>query len=150
MARCKQKQNFMDEMYKIICEIESLKPEPEVCNLSCPPLGCPLGPCPGMCCSKGICDPCCVSKMPCDSSSLRPPRGCMPRRLKDYACGTAPCYPAALQPMDINRGNPTARNVCPIPHDQLGFQQTFCPPPYNLISTVSPHSTAGSVLCWNE
>ncbi|XP_011706958.1 PREDICTED: keratin-associated protein 5-4-like, partial [Wasmannia auropunctata] len=123
MGRCKQKQNFMDEMHDIICEIERLKPEPEVCNVSCPPLGCPLGPCPGMCCSKRICDPCCVSKMPCNPSSLRPLRRCMPRCLKDYACSAARLSSCGSSSIDINRGNPTNRNggCCKlIPHDQSG------------------------------
>ncbi|XP_028046764.2 keratin-associated protein 10-2-like [Monomorium pharaonis] len=150
MDKSKQKRNFMDEMLDIICEIERLKPEPEECNVSCPPLGCPQGPCPGMCCSKGICDPCCASKMPCAPSSPRPSHCCMPRRLKDYACSTDPCT-AALQPIIISRGGPTARNSSyPIPHDQSGFQQAFCPPAYNFISTVLPPCTVGSVSCWNN
>ncbi|XP_026826226.1 small proline-rich protein 2B-like [Ooceraea biroi] len=84
MSNCKQKRNFMDEMYGIISEIERLKPEPEICNVSCPPLGCPRGPCPGMCCSKAICNPCCVSNMPCHSTPFCPPRHYMPCRSKRY------------------------------------------------------------------
>ncbi|KOX74284.1 hypothetical protein WN51_00628 [Melipona quadrifasciata] len=56
--------NYMDEMLQIIDEIECRKPEAEVCNVRCPPLGCPRGPCPGMCCYNGDCDPCCISQMP--------------------------------------------------------------------------------------
>lgn len=126
------------------------KPEPEVCNVSCPPLGCPRGPCPGMCCSKGICDPCCVSKMPRDPLSLHPSR-CMPCCLKDYARSAARLSSCGSSSMEINRGNPTAWNgACfnPIPHDQSGFQQTFHPPPCNLIPTVLPRYTVGSVH-WN-
>ncbi|XP_076659703.1 uncharacterized protein LOC143363012 [Halictus rubicundus] len=62
---CKRQRNYMDEMLRIIDHIECLKPEPEVCNVRCPPLGCPRGPCPGLCCSGGVCDPCCISKVPC-------------------------------------------------------------------------------------
>ncbi|KYM82841.1 hypothetical protein ALC53_06687 [Atta colombica] len=84
MDRCKR--NYMDEMYNIICKIERLKPEPEVCNISCPPLECPQGPCSGMCYSKGIfLDPCCVSRMSC-RPSLCPSHRCMPQCLNDYAC----------------------------------------------------------------
>lgn len=123
-----------------------------MCNVSCAPLGCPRGPCPGICCSKGICDPCCVSKMPRGPSSLRPPRGCMPRCLKDYTCSAARLSSCGSSSMDINRGSPTIWNgPCsnPIPHDQSGFQQAFHPPPYNLISTVLPRCTVGSVIRWN-
>ncbi|KAL6255307.1 hypothetical protein P5V15_013647 [Pogonomyrmex californicus] len=128
MNKCKR--NFMNEMYDIICEIENLKPEPEVCNMSCPPLGCPRGPCPGMYRSKGICDPCCISKMPCDPPSPRPPCCYLSRCLKDYACSAKGGYSN------------------PIPHDQSGFQQAFHPVSYNLMSTVLP-CTIGSVQCWN-
>lgn len=124
------------------------KPEPEVCNLSCPPLGCPLGPCPGICWSKGIYDPCGVSKMPCDPL----PRCYVPCCLKDYArntdCLSYPCGPSSI---DINRENQTVR-ICaysnPVRRCQPGFQQNPCPPPYNLIPIVSPCCTAESII-WN-
>ncbi|XP_074094433.1 uncharacterized protein LOC141524441 [Cotesia typhae] len=41
------KKNFMEDMQLIIHEIENLKIEPEECNVSCPPFGCPQEPCPG-------------------------------------------------------------------------------------------------------
>ncbi|XP_034941778.1 uncharacterized protein [Chelonus insularis] len=56
--------NYLEDMSQLIAEIERLKPEPEECNISCPPFGCPLGPCPGMCCNSNSCNPCCVSKKP--------------------------------------------------------------------------------------
>lgn len=126
------------------------KPEPEVCNVSCPPLGCPRGPCPKMCCSKGICDPCCVSKMPHGPSSLHPPRSYMPLcPLKDYAYSVVRLSSYSSSSKDINRGNLIMRNSCSIPHSQSGFQQVFRFPSYNLTSTVLPHCIVGSVLCWN-
>ncbi|XP_018351386.1 PREDICTED: hydrocephalus-inducing protein-like [Trachymyrmex septentrionalis] len=123
MDRCKHKRNYMDEMYNIICKIESLKPEPEVCNMSCPPLGCPRGPCPGMCYSKGtFLDPCCEERMSC-TSSLRPSHRCMSRCLNGNACNVSvrlPYYGCS----SINRGNPHNQNGgCSNPHDLSGFQQ---------------------------
>ncbi|KAL6429113.1 hypothetical protein ACFW04_008118 [Cataglyphis niger] len=110
----KQKRDFMNEMYNIICEIESLKPEPEECNVSCPPLGCPLGPCLGMCCTKGICDPCCVSKMPCNPSRCNNP--CLKNSAHN---GNHSSHPYNSSSMYINRLN-------------------SCPPPYNFKPIVSP------------
>ncbi|XP_073967810.1 uncharacterized protein [Bombus fervidus] len=72
MDPCKYR-NYMDEMLEIIDEIGCRKPEPEVCNVRCPPLGCPRGPCPGMCCYQEDCDPCCISKMPCCPPPPQPP-----------------------------------------------------------------------------
>lgn len=123
------------------------KPEPEVCNLSCPPLGCPLGPCPGMCCSKGICDPCCVSKMPRDP----PPRCYVPCCLKNYARNVNRlAYPCGSSPIDINRETQTVRSGTYsnlVRYCQPGFQQNPCPPPYNFTSIVSP-CTMESII-WN-
>ncbi|XP_076380279.1 uncharacterized protein LOC143259930 [Megalopta genalis] len=62
---CKKPRDYMEEMLTIIDRIECLRPEPEICNVRCPPLGCPRGPCPGLCCSGGVCDACCISKVPC-------------------------------------------------------------------------------------
>lgn len=60
------------------------KPEPEVCNASCPPLGCPRGPCRGMCCRGEVCDPCCVSWMPREPPCRRTlPYSLMPRCSKN-------------------------------------------------------------------
>ncbi|XP_032675913.1 keratin-associated protein 10-6-like [Odontomachus brunneus] len=81
MHRNDRRRNFMDEFRDILREIDRLKPEPEICNVSCPPLGCPRGPCPGVCCRGETCDPCCVSWMPHDQSSC-----CrMPRCLRNHA-----------------------------------------------------------------
>ncbi|KAM0731375.1 hypothetical protein ACS0PU_002435 [Formica fusca] len=118
----KQRRDFMNEMYNIICEIECLKPEPEICNVSCPPLGCPLGPCPGMCCTKGICDPCCVSKMPCNPSPRCYMPCCLKNRARNGKCWSHPCGSSSIY---IN-------------------QQNLCPPPYNLMPIVSP------CYIWNQ
>ncbi|KYN44367.1 hypothetical protein ALC56_01180 [Trachymyrmex septentrionalis] len=146
MDRCKHKRNYMDEMYNIICKIESLKPEPEVCNMSCPPLGCPRGPCPGMCYSKGtFLDPCCEERMSC-TSSLRPSHRCMSRCLNGNACNVSvrlPYYGCS----SINRGNPHNQNGgCSNPHDLSGFQQVPHSSSHNLTSTIFPRCT-GSVQC---
>lgn len=122
------------------------KPEPEVCNVSCPPLGCPLGPCPGMCCSKGICDPCCVSKMPCDPS----PRCYVPCCLKDYACNANRLsHSCGSSSIDINRENQTIRNSIysnSIHRCQPGIQQNPCPSRYNLMPIASPSYTIKSII----
>jgi len=132
------------------------KLEPEVCNASCPPLGCPRGSCPGMCCSRGICDPCCVSKMPRDPPQLRSPplRCCMPYCPKDYSRG-APCSsPCGASSMDINRASLIARNdarsnLASQNRDQLEFQQVPSPAQCNLISIPSSCCAIRPVICWN-
>ncbi|XP_066585114.1 keratin-associated protein 9-8-like [Prorops nasuta] len=109
--------NYMDEMLDIISEIDCLKPEPEACNVRCPPLGCPRGPCPGMCCYDGICNPFCMSQMPNFVPPVQPPRCCAPPGLAELArlvgrgpppyCSPAystktgcprPCYPNNCSP----------------------------------------------------
>lgn len=75
----------LDELVMIWCNyiiLESKKkeinccrqPEPEICNVRCPPFGCPRGPCPGICCYQGLCDACSTSKMPCDPPPPQPPK----------------------------------------------------------------------------
>ncbi|XP_025153475.1 keratin-associated protein 5-4-like [Harpegnathos saltator] len=94
MYRRDRRRNFMDEFHGILCEIDRLKPEPEVCNASCPPLGCPRGPCPGVCCRGETCDPCCMSWMPRDLSCHQASCCRVPRRSKNYslsATGSSCC-----------------------------------------------------------
>ncbi|XP_033219694.1 uncharacterized protein LOC117174574 [Belonocnema kinseyi] len=114
MATCNR--NFMDELHGLICEIESLKPEPEVCNIRCPPLGCPQGPCLGMCCNEGICDPCSVSKMPEYPPQPHPPRCCgTPSMPSQKSCGKK-----------LTRPQTCTRNPCDKNSRSLCYTTTSC------------------------
>ncbi|KAI4493722.1 hypothetical protein M0804_001898 [Polistes exclamans] len=134
---CGKTRNYMDEMLSIINQIDCLKPEPEICNVSCPPLGCPRGPCPGMCCNGVSCDPCCISQMPCS-----PPTRCLPN-----------CVPVcSMEPPRAEiklKPNPKRIYCFPpipdcLPTSSLPFCPTPCsPPPFctsppNCLSSFCP------------
>ncbi|XP_014609402.1 PREDICTED: hydrocephalus-inducing protein homolog [Polistes canadensis] len=115
---CGKTRNYMDEMLSIINQIDCLKPEPEICNVSCPPLGCPRGPCPGMCCNGVSCDPCCISQMPCS-----PPTRCLPN-----------CVPVcSMEPPRAEiKLKPNPKRICcfpPIPDCLPTSSLSFCPSP---------------------
>lgn len=103
------------------------KPEPEVCNIRCPPFGCPRGPCPGMCCYDGVCDPCCMSKMPRCPPSPHPPRCRAPPLCMLKAYAKAIGYPpeSCLSPQNArNQQNP----CCPPAPPCCPIQPNCCPP----------------------
>ncbi|KAI4504415.1 hypothetical protein M0802_000886 [Mischocyttarus mexicanus] len=115
---CGKARNYMDEMLNIITQIDCLKPEPEICNVSCPPLGCPRGPCPGMCCNGVSCDPCCISQMPCC-----PPIQCLP--------GCVPVCPMEPPRAEIKL-KPNPKKICyfsPIPDCPQISSFPCCPSP---------------------
>ncbi|KAF7993372.1 hypothetical protein HCN44_007875 [Aphidius gifuensis] len=158
MGSCKKNSyNVMDEISKLICEMDCRKPEPECCNISCPPLGCPQGPCPGMCTIQRAPDPCCVSKMP-KSFSCKPTSQCcvpspcfptkkycltpaIPSRQKTFALNCQPpCCPPVPQSCEWDREHikvcyPTGPSCCPTP---------CCPAP---LTCVQPQKQAWQMCC---
>ncbi|KAG7200297.1 hypothetical protein KM043_017762 [Ampulex compressa] len=133
MGQRKQHRNLMNELMDIFCEIESLKPEPEVCNVTCPPLGCPQGPCPGMCCYEGICDSCCVSKMPRCPPSPHSPRCCSQPCLKNVA-ETSSC------PRQSRFHEPNVKENCP--------RASFNDPPMSCCSSPQPSCDSQQKPCY--
>ncbi|OXU23014.1 hypothetical protein TSAR_004027 [Trichomalopsis sarcophagae] len=88
MCERNQNRNYLKELRGLIHQIRSIQLEPEVCNVTCPPLGCPRGPCPGLCRDERGCpDPCCLSKMPGDCSP--PPNPRRHRINRNPCCGHA-------------------------------------------------------------
>ncbi|XP_046142500.1 sperm mitochondrial-associated cysteine-rich protein-like [Osmia bicornis bicornis] len=116
MSSCENPRNYLQEVSDIINEIECRVPEPEICNIRCPPLGCPRGPCPGVCAYDGVPDACCMSKMPCCAPPppllCRAPPACL---LKAYAkaVGYPPesCFSPPKARLRLLLGFPARRNL---------------------------------------
>ena len=116
------------------------KPEPEICNVRCPPLGCPRGPCPGMCCYEGICDPCCMSKMPKCPPPPHPPRCCAPPSMpcpkssgqkltKPQTCMPNPCDQNSRSPCCTTTACSHSKFNNKSTTGQEGFHQSSARPP---------------------
>nr|XP_012150670.1 PREDICTED: small proline-rich protein 2B-like [Megachile rotundata] len=124
MGSCTNDRNYMNELVDIINEIVCRQPEPEICNIRCPPLGCPRGPCPGACSYEGIPDACCTSKMPCCAPP--PPLPCRVPPLcflqsfaKEVGYPPDSCFSPPNARLRLLLSVPARRNV----------QVSTCPPP---------------------
>ncbi|XP_012272411.1 DBF4-type zinc finger-containing protein 2 homolog [Orussus abietinus] len=136
MGQCEKNRNLMDQLHELICTIEKLKPEPEICNVSCPPLGCPRGPCPGMCCYQGICDACCLSEMPCcpppEPPCFCPPPYMPPPKAHSFSeTHLRPFFPNPCAPKPPCK--PSVKSSCP----SRPPSQPCCPKPPCMSPTVS-------------
>ncbi|CAL7939798.1 unnamed protein product [Xylocopa violacea] len=145
MNSCKKYRNYMDEMLGILDEIDCTKPEPEICNISCPPLGCPRGPCPGMCCYEESCDPCCVSRMPCCPPPPPPPRCRAPPLCWLRAYAKAVGYPpeSPLSPLSARLRSKlcceTLAQICPsVSCPPVCTTVPYCPSPCCTVPPSNP------------